>query len=273
MNQQTFVVTGANTGIGRATVESLARRGAGRIVVASRSRERAADVLASLATLAPATDVRFVAVDLADLASVSRAADELLAWDLPIDALINNAGVAGVRGKTKDGFELTFGTNHLAHFLWTEKLLPLVVRARGRVVNVSSRGHYRATGLDFDAVRGETSFTGLPEYFTSKLCNVLHAAELARRAPEITTFSLHPGEIASDIWQRRLGRFAWLLRPFLDDNETGARTQVRCATDPELAGRTGLFWWSEKPRRPSPLALDVALQDELARRSREWVAG
>ena len=271
----TFVVTGANTGIGRATVEALAAGGAARIVIASRSRERTQPVLDALAASNPATQVHFVALEMTDLAAVRRAADEVRALDVPIDALVNNAGVGGVRGMTKDGFELTFGTNHLAHFLWTERLLPLVVRARGRIVNVSSRGHYRAWwGVQLDQVRTPTSLTGLPEYTRSKLANVLHANELARRlaGDGVTTYSLHPGGVASDIWKRRLGRFAGLIRPWLVTNAQGARTQVRCATDPALASETGRFYWDEKQREPSKFALDVALQDELARRSREWVA-
>jgi len=275
LSDKTFVVTGANTGLGRATVEALAARGAGRIVVASRSREKTQPVLDALKARSPSTDVQFVAIDLGDLASVRRAADEILAKDWTLDVLVNNAGIAGLQGLTKDGFELTFGTNHLGPFLFTEKLLPLVTRApQGRIVNVSSRGHYRARkGIDWDALRKPTAtVSALPEYGVSKLCNVLYAKELARRlaGTKVTTYSLHPGGVATDIWQRRLGAFAILLRPFLITNEQGARTQVRCATDPGLASESGLYYDKEKPREPNPLAHDVALQDELRRRSAEW---
>lgn len=272
---KTFVVTGANTGIGKATVEALAARGASRILIASRTRERTQPVLDELARISPATETAFVAIDLGDLASVRRAADEVLAKDWTIDALIDNAGIAGLRGTTKDGFELTFGTNHVGHFLWTEKLLPLVERAeQGRVVVVSSRGHYRAKGIDWDAVRRPTaSQTGLPEYAVSKLANVLHAKELARRLAKtkVTTYSLHPGGVASDIWQRRLGALAVLLRPFLITNEEGARTQVRCATDPALASESGHYYTDEKRKTESRAAMDEALERELHARSMEWV--
>jgi dehydrogenase/reductase SDR family protein 13 len=260
---KTFVITGANTGIGKATVEALAKGRASRIVIAARSRERTEPVMQAAKEQNPDGEVSFVALELGDLAAVRRAADELLKLDVTIDVLINNAGVAGLRGQTKDGFELTFGTNHLGHYLWTEKLLPL-----------SSRGHYRAKGIDWDALTKPTaSVSALPEYFVSKLANVLHAKELARRlaGTKVTTYSLHPGGVASDIWQRRLGVFAVLLRPFLITNEKGARTQVRCATDPELAGETGLYYDEELARTPNKLAFDEALQDELRRRSDEWV--
>ena len=269
---KTFVVTGANTGLGRATVEALAARGAGRIVIASRSREKTQPVIDALA--AKGVEVDFVALDLGDLASASRAADELLERDEPIDVLVDNAGIAGLRGLTKDGFELTFGTNHLGHFVFTEKLLPLIERApRGRIVIVSSRAHFRAKGIDWEALRRPTAHTtALPEYAVSKLCNVLYAKELARRlaGTKVTTYSLHPGGVASDIWQRRLGAFAVLLRPFLITNDEGARTQIRCATDPKLSGESGLYYDEERPKEPLPLAHAVALQDELVERSRNW---
>lgn len=275
LSEKTFLVTGANTGLGRATVEALAARGAGRIVVASRSREKTQPVLDALKARSPSTDVQFVPIDLGDLASVRRAADEILTKDWTLDVLMNNAGIAGLQGLTKDGFELTFGTNHLGPFLLTERLLPLVTRApQGRIVNVSSRGHFRARkGIDWDALRKPTAtVSALPEYGVSKLCNVLHAKELARRfaGTKVTTYSLHPGGVATDIWQRRLGAFAILLRPFLITNEEGARTQVRCATDPALASESGLYYTKERPVEPNPLAHDVTLQDELRRRSVEW---
>jgi retinol dehydrogenase 12 len=273
---KTFLITGANTGIGKATVDALAKAKASRIVIAARSRERTEPVMQAAKEVNPKGQVDFIQLELGDLADVKRAADEVLKLDLTIDVLINNAGVAGLQGQTKDGFELTFGTNHLGHYLWTEKLLPLVKRAtQGRIVIVSSRGHYRAkNGIDWDALTKPTAHvSALPEYFVSKLANVLHAKKLARRleGTKVTTYSLHPGGVASDIWQRRLGVFAVLLRPFLITNEEGARTQVRCATDPALANETGLYYDEEKPKTPNKLAFDEALQDELERRSHDWV--
>ena len=271
---KTFVVTGANTGIGRATVEALASRGASRIVIASRSREKTQPVLDDLAKRNPRAEIAFVALELGDLSSCARAADEILAHQKPIDALVDNAGIAGLRGITKDGFELTFGTNHLGPFVFTEKLLPLVERApQGRVVIVSSVGHYRCKKIDWEAQRQSTaSLSAMAEYSMSKLCNVLYAKELARRlaSSRATTYSLHPGTVASDIWGRRLGVLAKLIQPFMITNEKGARTQIRCATDPALAKETGLYYDEERPKEPNRLSHDVALQDELVRRSREW---
>lgn len=276
LHGKTFVVTGANTGLGRASVEALAAEGAGHVVLAARSRNKTEPVIEAVRAQYPDTELSYVAIDLGDLGSVSKAADTLLERDAPIDVLMANAGVAGLRGLTKDGFELTFGVNHLGHFLLTEKLLPLVERApQGRIVNVSSRGHYQADGIDWDALRRPTAtFTALPEYAVSKLCNVLYAKELARRLRDtaVTTYSLHPGGVASDIWQRRLGPLAVLLKPFLITNEQGARTQVRCAIDPAVSGESGLYYTDEEPRDPLPLACDEGLQDELVDRSRGWTS-
>lgn len=273
---KTVVITGANTGIGRAAAKQLAEHRPARLIIAARSLERTQPVIDEVKAIHPEGEVKFVALDLGDLAAVRTAADEILALDPTVDVLMNNAGLAGVRGQTKDGFELAWGTNHVGHYLFTEKLLPLVLRAeQGRIVIVSSRGHYRAkNGIDWSVLRQPTpTVSGFPEYCVSKLANVLHANELARRlaGTGVTTYSLHPGGVASDIWKRRLGPFAILLRPFLITNEEGARTQVRCATDPALARETGLYYDEEKPKTPSKHALDVALQDELKAKSDAWV--
>jgi NAD(P)-dependent dehydrogenase (short-subunit alcohol dehydrogenase family) len=269
---KTYVITGANTGIGRATALALAAQGAWRILIASRNREKTEPVIADIKKH-PNVEVDFVSLDLTNLDSVKKSADDVLKKDWTIDGLIDNAGIAGVRGQTKDGFELTFGTNHLGHFVWTEKLLPLVERAKqGRIVMVSSRGHYRAHSIDWDALTKPTkSTTALPEYFVSKLCNVLYAKELARRLSKtnITTYSVHPGGVASDIWERRLGSFASVLKLFLITNEEGAKTQTWCATAPALSKETGLYYDKCKAKEPNKLAHDVALQDELIERSRK----
>ena len=272
---KTFVITGANTGIGRANALALAARKPARIVIAARSRERTQPVLDAVKELNPDGATDFIALDLTSLADVRRAADEILAMDHPIDALINNAGVAGVRGQTTDGFELAWGTNHVGHYLWTEKLLPLVKRApQGRIVIVSSRGHFRAKGIDWDALtKPSATVSAFPEYCVSKLANVLHSKVLARRlaGTTVTTYSLHPGGVASDIWKRRLGPFAVLLKPFLISNEEGAKTQVYCATEPSIAKESGLYYDEEKAKEPSKLAVSEALQSELLARSDEWV--
>ena len=268
------LVTGGNTGIGRVTALELARRGA-RVWVASRSAAKTEPVLEAIRAESGNPEVAFLPLELSELSSVRRCAEQFLALDVPLDTLILNAGLAGARGQTADGFELAFGVNHLGHFLLTERLMAALERApQARVVSVSSRAHYQAKGLDFEAVRRSTpTRTGLDEYAVSKLCNVLHMAELARRqGPEgrLRTYSLHPGVIASDVWRS----VPWPIRPlmtaFMATVEEGAQTTLHCAASPDAGAQTGLYYDRSAPREASALARDPALARALWERSEAW---
>lgn len=268
------IVTGANAGIGRATALELARRGA-RVFLAARSEEKTRPVVDEIARAAPATRPEFLPLDLGDLESVRRAAADFLRRDLPLPLLVNNAGVAGQRGMTKSGFELAFGTNHVGHFLFTSLLLERVKQsAPARIVTVASRAHYRASGIDFHAVRRPTrSVTGLDEYGVSKLANVLFSAELARRlaGTRVNTYSLHPGVVASNIWQRVPLPARFLMKLFMISNDEGAATTLHCATSAEAAAESGLYYDKCRTKRPSAAARDERLARELWERSEAWV--
>jgi retinol dehydrogenase 12 len=267
-----FLVTGANTGIGRATAEALARRGAS-VYLASRSAGKGEAAVAGIKAATGSSSVFFLALDLADLESVRSCAAEFLALGEPLHVLINNAGVGGARGLTRQGFELTFGVNHLGHFALTTALLErLVESAPARVVTVASDAHYSARGIDFAALRRPArGITGLPEYAVSKLCNVLFSAELARRVSGtgVTTYALHPGVVASDIWRR----VPWPVRPLVTRRmlsvDEGAQTSLYCATSPDVADESGLFYDKCAQRAPSAVATPE-LAAELWRRSEEW---
>jgi retinol dehydrogenase-12 len=170
VSEQTFLVTGANTGIGKATAEELARRG-GRVYVTARSAEKGEAAVASIKAAAGSDSVWFLPLDLADLESVRSCAEGFLARGEPLHVLLNNAGVGGARGLTKQGFELMFGVNHLGHFLLTQLLLDrLTSSAPARVVTVASDAHYQARGIDWEALRRPArGVTGLGEYAVSKL--------------------------------------------------------------------------------------------------------
>jgi retinol dehydrogenase 12 len=269
---RTFLVTGANTGIGRATAEALARQGAS-VYVASRSVEKGSAAVAAIKAGTGSEAVFFLPLDLADLESVRACASEFLALGEPLHVLINNAGVGGARGVTKQGFELTFGINHLGHFALTTALLDRIVEsAPSRVVTVASDAHYQAQGIDFTALRRPArGITGLNEYAVSKLCNVLFSAELARRVAGtgVTTYALHPGVVASDIWRR----VPWPVRPLITRRmlsvDEGALTSLYCATSPDVADDSGLFYDKCAQRAPSAVATPE-LAAELWRRSQEW---
>ena len=272
---KTYLVTGANTGIGRATTEDLARRG-GRVILACRSAEKTQPVIDAIRAETGNDRLEHLPLDLADLDSVRRATATLLDRGEPIDVLIANAGVAGQRGETAQGWELAFGTNHLGHFLFVTPLLDLLRggAAPGRIVVVASQSHYDAKDLDEAALRDRTrSITGLKEYSRSKLANVLFAQELARRLPpeEIVAYSLHPGVVASDIWRR----IPWPIRPLMTramiSNQEGARTSLWCATAPEVGGASGDYFDECAPKAPSEVATPE-LGTSLWERSEAWTA-
>ncbi|HEV7761365.1 MAG TPA: SDR family NAD(P)-dependent oxidoreductase [Acidimicrobiales bacterium] len=278
---RTCLVTGANTGIGRSTAIGLADRGA-HVLLACRSAERATEVLDEINTAPGDGSASFVPLDLADLPTVRSCAEEVLerlAPDRSLDLLVNNAGLAGKKGVTEQGFELTFGVNHLGHFLLTTLLLDkLVASAPARVVNLTSTAHNGAKGIDFAALQQPTrSPAGLVEYQVAKLCNLLFTQELARRleahgtgGPQgVTTFALHPGVIASDIWRQ----VPWPIRPimtlFMGSVDSGAARTLQCALDPALADRSGAYLERGRPKEPSAVATPE-LAAELWQRSEAW---
>jgi retinol dehydrogenase 12 len=267
------VITGANTGIGFITARELARQGT-RVTLAGRSAAKYEKAIADIREATGNTDVAFVPLDLADLDSV-RTCAEALHGGPRIDLLVNNAGLGGTRGTTKQGFELAFGTNHLGHYLLTRLLVDHIVPG-GRVINVSSRQHKSAKRIRWDRVVGDTrSFTGLPEYAVSKLANVLFASELARRhsATELRACSLHPGRIATDIFRRMpraLLALTKIVRPMITV-EQGAATTLHCATADDAAVPHGAYFSDCRVADPSALAQDADLARELWERSAEWV--
>jgi NAD(P)-dependent dehydrogenase (short-subunit alcohol dehydrogenase family) len=274
LDGRTFLITGANTGIGKETARALAARGA-RLYVACRSQSTGRQAIDEIADQTGNRNLELLSLDLGDLDSVKRCAEAFLATGEPLDVLINNAGLAGAHGTTTSGFEIAFGTNHVGPFALTNLLLDrLRSSAPARIVNVASIAHYQAPGIDWDALRRPTrSLTGMREYRVSKLANVLHAQELARRleGTGVTTYALHPGTIASDIWRR----VPWPLRPLMKRRmltpERGAQTTLYCATSDEVAGESGGYY--DDCRRKEPAAAATAgLAAELWRRSSEWTA-
>ncbi len=269
-----FLVTGANTGIGKETARGLAKAGA-KVTLAGRSEEKTRAAMAEIAAETPGADLAFLQLDLADFESVRKAASEFLAREEPLHVLINNAGMAGGKGMTASGFEMTFGTNHLGPLLFTELLLERLKQAdSARIVNVASTMHYQAKGIDWDAVRKPTATRlGLKEYSESKLANVLHAQELARRlaGTNVTTYALHPGVIASDVYRRVPWPLRKIMTMFMQSPEDGAKTSLYCATSPDVAGDTGLYYDDAKEKKASRVATPE-LGAELWERSEAWVS-
>lgn len=274
--EKTVLITGANTGIGAATAAELARRGA-RVYFACRNEAKTRPVMDEIAKKTGNSDLHFLELKLDDLESVKRCAAGFKARNEPLHVLLLNAGLARVKGVTKQGFEMTFGVNHLGHFLLTVELEEVLKKsAPARVVTVASRAHERSsTPLDLNDVKSSLTGVGWKEYQASKLANVLFTRELARRwaGSGVTSYALHPGVIASDIWRTT----AWPLRTvamwFMRTPEQGSTASIRCAVDPTLEGVSGRYYGEYgEERKVSPLAEDEKAARELWEKSLEWVA-
>jgi NAD(P)-dependent dehydrogenase (short-subunit alcohol dehydrogenase family) len=209
-------------------------------------------------------DVEVLLADLSSRDEVKGLAREVRARVPRLDLLVNNAGaIFAERAVTRDGLEMTFALNHLAYFLLTLELLPVLAGGSDtRIVNVASVAHERGA-MDFDDLQGERRYGMWKAYAQSKLANVLFTRELARRLASrgIAANALHPGSVATGFGRNGDGLFARLVAvgaPFLRSPESGARTSIHVATDPALRGVTGKYFSGCRERTPSAAARDDA---------------
>ncbi len=260
---QTALITGGNSGIGRAAACELARRG-WRVAITARSPQRGQEAIERIRRESDA-EAELIALDLASFASVRDAASDALARLDQIDVLINNAGVNLSRYElTADGIETTMQVNHFGHFLLTSLLLPRLREASApRIVNVSSRIHRRAS-LDFDDLNLERSRGTLRRYAASKLANVLFTRELHRRyADGVSAFAVHPGTVrtgfGADGDLTGFGAFALRrVRPLLRNEADGAAPVVRLAAADDAPASAGQYFDRMRAARPSKQATDEA---------------
>jgi NAD(P)-dependent dehydrogenase (short-subunit alcohol dehydrogenase family) len=272
MDGKTVIITGGNSGIGKATAVALARAGA-RVVITARSEARGTAAVADIATAAGSGAVELSVFDLADLASVRAGAADLLDRCPRIDVLCNNAGlILSERTLSPDGYESTLAINHLGPFLLTELLLPrLVGSAPARVVNVASTAHKAARhGMEFDDLMAEHRYRQMHVYGRSKLANILFTAQLAERlaGTGVTANSLHPGTVATGYARDgdTTGFLAWgvkVFAPFSLTPEQGARTSVYLCSSPEVEGVTGKYFAKCTEATPSANARDKAASARL----------
>ncbi len=269
MDGKVVVITGANVGIGLETAVALAEQGA-TTVLACRNLGKAETAADEVRSRSQSSDVHVVALDLADLESVKSCAETLLDRWGSLDVLVNNAGgIWSERHTTAQGFEQTFGVNHLGPFYLTNLLLDrLVSSAPARVVNLSSVGHHAAvTGMNWDDLQLERGYTAMGAYSQSKLANILFTRALASRyeADELTANAVHPGPVRSGFGMDGdmtglMGQMNKLVRPFEISPAAGARTSIYLASSPNVAGKTGGYW---ARRRPGIMSL-AARNDQAA---------
>ncbi|KAM0856628.1 hypothetical protein ACQ4PT_049021 [Festuca glaucescens] len=286
----TAIVTGASSGIGAETARVLAARGA-HVVMAARNIAAADSVRQAVLADTPAATLDVMELDLSSMASVRKFAADFNAKGLPLNILVNNAGVLATSFTlSKDGIEMQFATNHVGHFLLTHLLLETMKKTsresnvEGRIVNVSSVGH-RFTyqeGIRFDNINNEAEYSTSGAYGQSKLANILHANELARRLKEegvnITANSLHPGSIITNILRNHsiidwvttllvnlshavLHRTLGML--LLKNANQGAATTCYVALHPGAKGVSGKYFCDSNVYEASEKAKDVELAKKL----------
>ena len=260
MSGKISLVTGANSGIGLQTALGLAQRG-DTVYLCARSPEKGEAAVAEVREKCGHDRVHLLVLDLASLDSVRAAAAAFLQQQDRLDVLVNNAGlILSERQTTVDGFEATFGINHLGHFLLTHLLLDALKAASpSRIVNLSSTGHSMSRGLDFDDLMVERrSYVGMNVYCDSKLANLIFSAELARRleGTGVISHSVHPGVVRTGFAQDGdvKGWFYWgtkLISPFMSTPAGGAKTSLHVATSEDAGRTTGEYWARSRRKKPS----------------------
>jgi retinol dehydrogenase 14 len=268
MGEKVCLITGATSGIGKATAMGLASMGAS-VVMVGRDRGRGEAALAEIKEKSANVSVHLLLANLSSQEEVRRLADEFKEAYPRLDVLINNAGVfRSDRTTTPDGLETTFAVNHLAHFLLTDLLLDVLkASAPSRIVNVSSGDHSNGT-IDFDDLQGEKGYKGAKAYSQSKLANVLFTYELARRleGTGVSANCLHPGagirtNFGSGV-SGVLGFTVRALKPLMKSPEKGAETSIYLASSPEVEGLSSRYFAKKAGARSSVVSHD----ERLARR-------
>jgi NAD(P)-dependent dehydrogenase (short-subunit alcohol dehydrogenase family) len=279
---KTALVTGANSGIGYQAALGLARHGA-KVLLGCRNAAKGQAALERLRREAPGAASEVAELDMASLASIALFAAKFAARGVPLDLLINNAGVMALpkRELTVDGFERQFGTNHLGHFALTGLLIPQLLAAHApRVVTVASLAH-RNGKIDFDNLQSERGYKPLGAYGESKLANILFAKELDRRAraahSKLISLAVHPGISMTNIMVNGPGTknltaiVLRILAPIMiQPDDAGALPTLYAATSPDAKGGEYIgpdgfqeFKGSPVVVRPRPQALDEATGQRL----------
>jgi NAD(P)-dependent dehydrogenase (short-subunit alcohol dehydrogenase family) len=280
MRGKTVLITGGNSGIGRHTAIELARMGA-RVVFTSRNLRKGDVARAEIREAANTKLVDYMELDLASFVSIDKFAQQFLAKYDRLDVLLLNAGlVLDRRSSTKEGFETTFGVNHLGHFVLTQLLRERVLAcAPARILVVASEVHKQAR-LDFDDLMLERGYAALKAYARSKLANILFANVLAQQleGTGVTVNALHPGAVrtglaGNDDVKGPLGRaLMTIARPFMLSPERGAQTSIYLASSPEVEGKTGGYYDRSKLATTSTAAQDHAAAERLWQVSEALVA-
>ncbi|RSK26131.1 SDR family oxidoreductase [Bacillus sp. HMF5848] len=264
-----IIVTGANSGMGKATAIQMAKTGA-TVIMACRNKDRGEAALKDVRNQSGNSSVELMLCDLGSLESIRSFCESFKEKYNRLDVLINNAGVIlPGRHETKDGFELQFGVNHLGHFLLTNLLLESLIKsAPSRIINVSSGAH-KVGKIHFEDINLTTNYSLWRAYAQSKLANILFTYELSERlaGTGVTVNCLHPGAVATNMGVNRKTGFGTLitrmLRPFFQTAEQGAETALYLATSSDVEDITGCYFYKNRAINSSKASNDKEIAKQL----------
>ena len=260
MSEKTIIVTGAGSGIGRATVLGLADAGA-HVVVSARSEAAAAPVVEQLKQLGGKGET--LVMDLASPDSIRDGVAGFLKNHSRVDALINNAGVwAGERKVTNEGFEATWSVNVLAPFRLTQLLAEALKQGDGKVINLSSSQHYKGK-IHWDNLQLESNYSGARAYQQSKLAITMLSAEQAERDEALKVNAVHPGVAGTELFRNFPAFIRFWINLLMSTPEKCARPSLMLAKDPQYAQTSGKFFYKTKQREPHEMVGDVEARNRL----------
>jgi NAD(P)-dependent dehydrogenase (short-subunit alcohol dehydrogenase family) len=274
MKNKTCLITGATSGIGKATALALAKKGA-TVILAGRDEKRCQKTVTQIKNETGNPNIDYLLVDLSVQAQVRKLADDFNSRYNRLDVLVNNAGAFyAFRQVSADGIEMNFAVNHLAYFLLTQLLLEtLKTSPPARIVNVASNSHL-GEHLDFDNLELKRGYWAVRAYGRSKLANLYFTYELARRldGTGVTVNAMHPGFVRTNMGANN----GWPVRLFLPlvhlsslTPEEGARTAVYLASSPEVESVTGKYFVREREVASDPVSYDESVAKRLWELSEE----
>ena len=268
LSNRTCIITGANSGIGKATAIGLAKMGAS-IVMLCRNEEKGKISLKEIKEITGNQSIELMIADLKDYDSLRIFADNFRSTHDKLHILINNAGIMKKKRETNNwGHETTFATNYLGHFLLTNLLLEMLQSsAPARIINLSSKSHKRGK-IDFDNLMLEQNYGRFKAYNNSKLANILFTYELARRLEDsgVTVNVVHPGAARTNFgreFSERTRKFLKLFKRFTVSPEEGAKTSIFLASSPEVENITGNYWIKCKQANSSKYSYNTHIQKRL----------
>ena len=258
-SKKTCLITGGTSGIGKETVKGLAKAGF-RVVMAVRNLKKGEETIAEISAMTGNSDLHLLQCDLASFASIAAMTDAFTQQYGKIDVLINNAGIWEMSRKlTEDGIERNFGVNHLAPFLITNRLLPLILKnPEARIVSLASSAH-RFGKIRLDDLEGEKKYGGFRSYGQSKLANILFTRKLAEqlKGSGVTANCLHPGVVATNLFDKMGSLLKGFFNMMMISAEKGARTSIYLATSDEVKGVSGKYFYKCKIKTPSSRARNM----------------